>query len=98
MKSIFISIALFISLAVCLTAKNKHKPSEVTSPNKAINVVLRALNGAPFYSVNRNNHALLSDSKFEFASKAQPAFDKDLRSLIQNNIILLKLGQGLWLR
>lgn len=79
MKSIFISVALFISLAICVTAKDKHKPSEVTSPNKAINVVLRTLNGAPFYSVNRNNQALISDSKFEFAHKAQPALDKDFK-------------------
>ena len=69
MKSIFISIALFISLAVCVTAKNKHKPSEVTSPNKAINVVVRVLNGVPFYSVNRNNHALLADTKLGFEFK-----------------------------
>ena len=69
MKSIFISIALFISLAVCLTAKNKHKPSEVTSPNKAINVVVRVLNGVPFYSVNRNNQALLADTKLGFEFK-----------------------------
>lgn len=69
MKSIFISIDLIISLAHYVTAKDTHKPSEVISLYTAINPVVPAQNGAPFYSVNRNNQALLADTKLWFEFK-----------------------------
>jgi alpha-glucosidase len=72
-------ISFFAVLPLVVSAKEKSKPSEVSSPDKSLKVKVTVKDGVPFYSLLRNGRPVLSDSRLGFVLKDQPALDKDFK-------------------
>lgn len=79
MKAFCISLSFFLCVSAIVSAKEKAKSAEVTSPNKSIKVLVQTKDGVPFYSVKRNDEIILTDSKLGFVLKDQPALSKDFK-------------------
>jgi alpha-glucosidase len=79
MKAFCISLSIILCVNLFVTAKEKGRLSEVTSPNKSIKVTVQLKDGVPFYSVKRNNEVVISDSKLGFVLKDQPALSKNFK-------------------
>lgn len=68
-------IAGFVILSFMKTCSSDHA---VSSPNGRIEVVLRMVQGAPFYEVKRDGEVLISESRLGFELQGQPALAENL--------------------
>lgn len=72
-------LSLITLLPVFVSAKEKNKSPEVSSPDNTLKVRVAVKGGVPYYSLFRNNKPLLADSRLGFVLKDQPALDKNFK-------------------
>jgi alpha-glucosidase len=79
MKPFYSFFIVFLLFVLTGFARQKDRSIDILSPDGLIKVVFQLKNGVPFYSVLRNNVAVLNDSKLGFILKDLPALHNDFK-------------------
>jgi len=76
---VFLILFLAIQPFLTATGKNKDRPVEVSSPDGSLKLVFEIKNSIPYYSLFRNNDAVIKSSRLGFILKEIPSMDKGFK-------------------